>query len=105
MPEGLDKILSRLGIQNLKDKFPSNISGGERQRASIARAICTNPNILILDEPTGNLDQENSLIVQNFILDYARQNKTLVIYATHDNEFAMKADKILNIQDRNVKAG
>ena len=105
VPEGLDKILSRLGIQNLKDKFPSNISGGERQRASIARAICTNPNILILDEPTGNLDQENSLIVQNFILDYARQNKTLVIYATHDNEFAMKADKILNIQDRNVKAG
>tara|TARA_Y100001980_G_C14536302_1_gene313047 strand:- start:866 stop:1516 length:651 start_codon:yes stop_codon:yes gene_type:complete len=105
IPYGLERILSKLGINSLKDKFPTNISGGERQRASIARAICTNPKILIMDEPTGNLDQENSLIVQDFILDYANENKTLVVFATHDNDFALKADKTLNIENRNIKVG
>ena len=95
-------ILNKLGIDHIKNKFPSKVSGGEKQRASIARALAKQPKILILDEPTGNLDQENSLIVQNFLLNYANENKSLVIYATHDIAFAKRADKSLNIVERSI---
>lgn len=95
-------ILNKLGIDHIKNKFPSKVSGGEKQRASIARALANQPKILILDEPTGNLDQENSLIVQNFLLNYASENKSLVIYATHDIAFAKRADKSLNIVERSI---
>ena len=95
-------ILNKLGIDHIKNKFPSKVSGGEKQRASIARALAKQPKILILDEPTGNLDQENSLIVQNFVLNYASENKSLVIYATHDIAFAKRADKSLNIVERSI---
>ena len=98
----IDDILKKLSISELRDKYPSKISGGEKQRASIARAIASNPKILILDEPTGNLDQENSMVVQDFILDYAKENDSLVIYATHDLPFAERADKIFKIEDKNL---
>ena len=98
----INDILKKLGIFELKDKYPSKISGGEKQRASIARALASNPKILILDEPTGNLDQSNSLIVQDFILDYAREHNSLVIYATHDLPFAQRADKILKIENKGL---
>ena len=93
----IDVTLKKLGIAKIKNKLPSKVSGGEKQRASIARAISKKPNILILDEPTGNLDQENSLIVQDFLLDYAKENDSLVIYATHDISFAKRAYKSLSI--------
>ncbi len=98
----IDHILSRLGINNLKHKFPSHISGGERQRASLARALVKKPKILLLDEPTGNLDEKNSLIVQNLLLEYAKDNGCLMIYVTHDLPFAEKADKILRIENKGL---
>ena len=98
----IDVTLKKLGIAKIKNKLPSKVSGGEKQRASIARAISKKPNILILDEPTGNLDQENSLIVQDFLLDYAKENDSLVIYATHDISFAKRAYKSLNIIKRSL---
>lgn len=98
----IDQILSRLGINNLKHKFPSHISGGERQRASLARALVKKPKILLLDEPTGNLDEKNSLIVQNLLLEYAKDNGCLMIYVTHDLPFAEKADKILRIENKGL---
>lgn len=98
----IQKILKDLEIAHIKDKFPSNISGGERQRASIARALAAKPKILILDEPTGNLDQANSSIIQDFILNYASKNRSLVIYATHDISFAKRADKMLKISDKGL---
>ena len=98
----IDVTLKKLGIAKIKNKLPSKVSGGEKQRASIARAISKKPSILILDEPTGNLDQENSLIVQDFLLDYAKENDSLVIYATHDISFAKRAYKSLNIIKRSL---
>ncbi|RPG42683.1 MAG: ABC transporter ATP-binding protein [Gammaproteobacteria bacterium TMED112] len=98
----IEPTLKKLGITNIKNKLPSKVSGGEKQRASIARAISKKPNVLILDEPTGNLDQQNSLVVQDFLLNYAKENKSLVIYATHDVAFAKKADKSLNIIEHNI---
>ena len=93
----ISKSLKSLNILNLKHKYPSEISGGEQQRAAIARAISSSPKILLLDEPTGNLDRENSKNVQDFILDYAKNNDCLVLYATHDISFAERADTILKI--------
>jgi len=98
----IDLTLKKLGISHIKNKLPSKISGGEKQRASIARALSKKPSILILDEPTGNLDQENSLAVQDLLIDYAKDNDSLVIYATHDIAFAKRADKSLNIRERNI---
>tara|TARA_B100001989_G_scaffold238333_1_gene201697 strand:+ start:831 stop:1475 length:645 start_codon:yes stop_codon:yes gene_type:complete len=98
----IDLTLKKLGISHIKNKLPSKISGGEKQRASIARALSKKPSILILDEPTGNLDQENSLAVQDLLIDYAKENDSLVIYATHDIAFAKRADKSLNIRERNI---
>ena len=91
-----------MGIEKIKNKFPSKISGGEKQRASIARALSKKPKVLILDEPTGNLDQENSLVVQDFLVDFAKENDSLVIYATHDVRFAKRADKSLNIIEHSI---
>ena len=93
----ISKSLESLNILNLKHKYPSEISGGEQQRAAIARAISSSPKILLLDEPTGNLDRENSKNVQDFILEYAKNNDCLVLYATHDISFAERADTILKI--------
>ena len=98
----ITSIMKNLGIDHIKNKLPSKVSGGEKQRASIARALSKQPKILILDEPTGNLDQENSLIVQDFLLNYADRNKSLIIYATHDIAFAKRADKSLNIMERSI---
>ena len=94
---GISKSLKSLNILNIKDKYPSEISGGEQQRAAVARAISSSPKILLLDEPTGNLDRENSKNVQDFILEYAKNNDCLVLYATHDISFAERADTILKI--------
>ena len=94
---GISKSLKSLNIFNIKDKYPSEISGGEQQRAAVARAISSSPKILLLDEPTGNLDKENSKNVQDFILEYAKNNDCLVLYATHDISFAERADTILKI--------
>ena len=93
----ISKSLESLNILNLKHKYPSEISGGEQQRAAVARAISSSPKILLLDEPTGNLDRENSKNVQDFILEYAKNNDCLVLYATHDISFAERADTILKI--------
>ena len=93
----ISKSLKNLNILNLKHKYPSEISGGEQQRAAIARAISSSPKILLLDEPTGNLDKENSKNVQDFILEYAKNNDCLVLYATHDISFAERAGTILKI--------
>ena len=98
----INHTLKQLGIEKIKNKFPSKISGGEKQRASIARALSKKPKVLILDEPTGNLDQENSLVVQDFLLDFAKENDSLVIYATHDVRFAKRADKSLNIIEHSI---
>ena len=98
----IKSILENLGIGGLAHKFPSQISGGERQRASLARALTKKPKILLLDEPTGNLDENNSAVVQELLLNYAKQNNCLMIYVTHDLHFAERADKILRIENKNL---
>ncbi|MFK5882774.1 MAG: ATP-binding cassette domain-containing protein [Candidatus Izemoplasma sp.] len=93
------KVLSSLGIEDLKDQYPSSLSGGEEQRVAIARALVINKNILLLDEPTSALDSENTTILINLLKDLKRAGKTIIII-THDSDFAKKvSDYIYELRD------
>lgn len=88
-------ILTRLGLGNRLDHKPTKLSGGEQQRVAIARAFVAEPPILFADEPTGNLDKETGLVVEEVLFDLQRETKTTVILVTHNLELAEKADRIL----------
>ena len=80
-------IMQTLDIANRKNHLPWKLSGGEKQRTAIARALINNPKFLFLDEPTGNLDKENAMIIQNLLFELSDRYGVALITATHDNEF------------------
>ena len=84
------------------DADVTKLSGGEKQRVAIARALINKPNFIFLDEPTGNLDEDNAEIIQNLLLDISRRYKIALITATHDSNFIKNFDKIYKIQDMNL---
>lgn len=93
------ELLKIVGIEDRKNHKPSEISGGEAQRAAIARALINSPGIILADEPTGNLDTENADSVINLIFDLRKKfNQTFVI-VTHNEEFANNCDRIIKITD------
>lgn len=99
------KVLKALELVGLKDKiksFPDQLSGGEQQRVSIARAIVNNPKVLICDEPTGNLDPVTSLEVMKVIDDINKNLGTTIIMATHDKEIVNKFKKRVLLLDKGV---
>jgi len=108
---GLDKkvafnsaldLLSQLGLKQLAHKKPTRMSGGEQQRVAIARALINNPKIVFADEPTGNLDSENTLQILNILKDLCNRNGTAFIVATHDQQVAQAADRIVNMIDGQI---
>ena len=98
----LADIIKKLGIESKMDSFPSELSGGQQQRVAIARSIIYNPSIILADEPTGNLDRQNS----KEIIDIFRYfNKTLnqtIILITHDEEIALRANRIITVVDGKI---
>ena len=97
------KIVDEVGLSNRINHHPWKLSGGEKQRVAIARALINKPNFIFLDEPTGNLDEDNAEIIQNLLLDISRRYKIALITATHDSNFIKNFDKIYKIQDMNLK--
>ena len=83
----IKEIMQTLGIFNRKNHLPWKLSGGEKQRTAIARAIINNPKFIFLDEPTANLDKENATIIQNLLFELSDRYGIALITATHDNEF------------------
>jgi putative ABC transport system ATP-binding protein len=91
-------LLTQLGIQELAHRFPNEISGGQKQRAAIARALINRPKVIFADEPTGNLDSHNSQNVFNLFKQLS-QNGTTIIVATHDKTLAQQAHKTIEVHD------
>lgn len=89
--------LQKVGLENRLDHFPSMLSGGEQQRVAIARALAFNPQLVLADEPTGNLDVETGKNVIETLFNMIRTNKTTMILVTHDEELAQKADRIVRL--------
>ena len=92
------KILSQLNLSEHHNKLPSQLSGGENQRVSIARSIIHDPCVIFADEPTANLDSKNSAIVINMLLDLQEGGRTIVM-VTHETEYANLTDRKLEIRD------
>ncbi len=92
-------LMKTLDIYKRKDHLPWRLSGGEKQRAALARAIINNPIFLFLDEPTGNLDIENSKNIQNIIFEISKKYGVALITATHDNEFTKLFDRVYKIEN------
>ena len=96
--EALD-LLNQVGLLDKKDCPVKLLSGGEKQRASLARALCNNPDILLVDEPTGSLDPINAAVVQNLLLDCVKKQQKSLVLVTHDEDFAAKCDRILTLKN------
>ena len=90
----LDELLQLLQLNDKKDAYPSELSGGQQQRVAIARSLITRPKLLLADEPTGNLDSENSKIVVDYLKKIHHQNDITIIMVTHDLELAKNCDRI-----------
>ena len=82
--------------------MPETLSGGEQQRVAIARALINKPKIILADEPTGNLDSENSQIMMKLLLDYTKKSKTSLVLVTHDNSLAQRCERIIELNDGNI---
>ena len=95
-------LLKKVGLLNRMDHFSSQLSGGEKQRISIARALINNPQIILADEPTGSLDIDTAKVVFDILKKQINSNR-LIIFATHNRFFANKSDCLLEIVDGNIK--
>ena len=95
--EKADELMNIFDISHRKYHFPNSLSGGEQQRVAIARALINKPKIVIADEPTGNLDYENSVNVFNYLIDYIESEKMTLIMATHNQEWANKSDRRIDL--------
>lgn len=97
-------LLDRVGLKERMTHYPNQLSGGEQQRVSIARAFCNDPSILFADEPTGNLDEETGLNIEQFLFDLNSERGTTLIIVTHDMELAKKTNRIIRLKGGKVVA-
>ncbi len=95
------KSLEKIGLGHRENNLPSQMSGGEQQRVSIARAVAHNPKILFADEPTANLDNVSSQAVMDIFKDLHKQGQTIVM-VTHEQEYTMYCDRVIHISDGQV---
>lgn len=98
MKEQAIALLDKVGLSTRAGHYPSQLSGGEQQRVSLARAFSNSPKILFADEPTGNLDAETSKVVEDMLFELNRESGTTLVVVTHDMELAAKTQRIIPIK-------
>ena len=96
------EILERFGLKERFYNLPGQLSGGEQQRVAIARSIVMKPKLILADEPTGNLDSENSELISKILFDYVSDEKASLIMVTHDNNLANRTMKKIKIKDGRI---
>ncbi len=96
-------LIDKLGLSHRLTHLPNQLSGGQQQRVSIGRALVNNPALLLADEPTGNLDSENSKEIIALLRHFNKEFKQTVIIITHDEKIALSADRIISIEDGRIK--
>ena len=94
-----EELLIQFGLKDRLHHFPTQLSGGEQQRVAIARSMAVKPKLILADEPTGNLDSENSQMISNLLFEYANKNQSSFVLVTHDLKFAEKCNRIIKIED------
>lgn len=104
MDEGMARaralaLLDRVGLAGRVHHRPSELSGGEQQRSAVARALAADPQILLADEPSGNLDHQNSDRLHDLFVELAREMEIAVVVVTHNRSFAARADRVLQLED------
>lgn len=92
-------ILEKVGLLHRQYHFPNELSGGEQQRAALARALINSPHIIFADEPTGNLDRVTGLEIEKLLFESAAESNSTLVLVTHSQELAAKADKIIKMTD------
>ena len=97
------EILDKFGLGKRLNNLPSQLSGGEQQRVAIARSIVMKPELILADEPTGNLDSENSELISNILFDYVKEENASLIMVTHDNKLANLSKRIIKIKDGKIE--
>ena len=100
-----EALLRRVGLWERRDNYPQQLSGGEKQRVAICRALINRPKIVFADEPTGNLDSENSRGIVDLLAGLHREEKTTLILATHSPEIAARADRVIVLRDGRIVEG
>ncbi|MDD6619743.1 MAG: ABC transporter ATP-binding protein [Eubacteriales bacterium] len=98
----IQNLVERLGLSQRLNHLPNQLSGGQQQRVSIGRALINNPALMLADEPTGNLDSENSREIVALLRHFNKEFKQTVIIITHDEKIAMSADRIISIEDGKI---
>ncbi len=93
-----EELLRRVGLSERAHHYPSQLSGGEQQRVSLARAFGNEPSILFADEPTGNLDQDTAIQIENLLFEINREKNTTLVIVTHNLELAEKTNRIITIK-------
>ena len=97
-----EEILTDLGLKDRLHHFPSQLSGGEQQRVAIARAIINKPELILADEPTGNLDEENSQVIADLLFNVSQKYQKSLCLVTHDLELAKKCDRLMKIDNGTI---
>ena len=97
-----EELLVQFGLKDRLQHYPTQLSGGEQQRVAIARSMAVKPKLILADEPTGNLDSENSQMISNLLFEYANKNQSSFVLVTHDLKFAEKCDRIIKIEDGTI---
>lgn len=96
------ELLDRFGLKNRFNNLPSQLSGGEQQRVAIARSIAMKPELILADEPTGNLDSENSKMISDILFNYVKEEESSLILVTHDLKLASRTKRIIKLRDGKI---
>ena len=98
-----EKLLKRVNLFERRHNFPHQLSGGEKQRVAICRALINEPQLIFADEPTGNLDSENSRAILKLLMELHREKQTTLVLATHSKSISDQADRIIYIHDGSLQ--